>query len=107
MHTPTLTHPHTHTHTHTPTPTHPHTPTHPTHTYTHTHTHTHTHTAHFPSSLYYMEHFHWSLTDADKLSYVLVTFRAAVEYLRGPETERFLPIEEEKIRVGAVMSQAY
>ena len=58
--------------------------------------HTHTHTAHLPSSLYYMEHFHWSQTDADKLSYVLVTFRAAVEYLRGPEAERLLPREEEK-----------
>ena len=82
---PYLTHVRAHTHTHT-------------HTCarTHTHTHTHTHTAHLPSSLYYMEYFHWSQTDADKLSYVLVTFRAAVEYFRGPEAERVLPREEEK-----------
>lgn len=46
------------------------------------------------SSLYYMEYFHWSATDADKLSYVLVTFRAAVEYIRGQEVEHLLPEKE-------------
>ena len=46
---------------------------------------------HFYSSLYYMENFHWPPTDTDKLSYVLVTFHAAMEYIRGPEVEHLLP----------------
>ena len=46
--------------------------------------------AHLLSSVYYMEHFHWSLSDADKLSFSLVTLRAAVEYIRGPEVEKLL-----------------
>ena len=44
-----------------------------------------------------MEHFHWSIADADKLSYVLVTFRAAVEFLRGPEAAKFIPVEEKPL----------
>ena len=43
------------------------------------------------SALYYVENFHWSLADTDRLSYTLVTFRAAVEYLRGKEVEKWLP----------------
>lgn len=46
-----------------------------------------------------MENFHWSQTDADKLSYTLVTLRAAVEYIRGPEVEKWLPKREEKVCV--------
>ena len=43
------------------------------------------------STLYYIENFFWSLADTDKLSYTLVTFRAAVEYIRGKEVEKWLP----------------
>ena len=43
------------------------------------------------SALYYVEHFLWSLADTDRLSYTLVTFRAAVEYIRGKEVEKWLP----------------
>ena len=43
------------------------------------------------SALYYVEHFNWSLADVDRLSYTLVTFRAAVEYIRGKEVEKWLP----------------
>lgn len=42
-----------------------------------------------------MENFHWSLTEADKLSFSLVTLRAAVEYIRGPEVDKLLPKTEE------------
>lgn len=42
------------------------------------------------SDLYYVEHFHW-FSDSDQLSYILVTFRAAVEFLRGPEVGKWLP----------------
>lgn len=45
---------------------------------------------HLLSTLYYTEHFHW-LSDFDQLSYTLVTFRAAVEYLRGSEVLKWLP----------------
>ncbi len=44
----------------------------------------------FLSALYYVEHFHW-FSDSDQLSYILVTFRAAVEFLRGREMEKWLP----------------
>ena len=47
------------------------------------------------SALYYVENFHWSLADADRLSYTLVTFRAAVEYIRGKEVEKWLPKRKE------------
>ena len=47
------------------------------------------------SALYYVENFHWSLTDMDRLSYTLVTFRAAVEYIRGKEVEKWLPKRKE------------
>ena len=47
------------------------------------------------SALYYVEHFHWSMADADRLSYTLVTFRAAVEYIRGKEVEKWLPKRRE------------
>ena len=47
------------------------------------------------SALYYIENFHWSLADADRLSYTLVTFRAAVEYIRGKEVEKWLPKKKE------------
>ena len=40
--------------------------------------------------MYYVEHFHW-FSDSDQLSYILVTFRAAVEFLRGREMEKWLP----------------
>lgn len=46
------------------------------------------------SMLYYMENFHWSQTDADQLSFILVTMRAAVEFLRGPDVQQWLPQPE-------------
>lgn len=57
--------------------------------------------AHLLSALYYMEHFHWSLSDADKLSFSLVTLRAAVEYIRGPEVVKLLPGAEETRRLSS------
>lgn len=45
----------------------------------------------FFSCMYYMESFHWPPSDTDRLSYVLVTFHAAMEYIRGPDVERLLP----------------
>ena len=59
-----------------------------------THSPPHNHTGHLLSSLYYMEHFHWSLSESDKLSFSLVTLRAAVEYLKGPEVNSLLPRSE-------------
>ena len=47
------------------------------------------------SALYYIENFRWSLADTDRLSYTLVTFRAAVEYIRGKEVEKWLPKKKE------------
>lgn len=46
------------------------------------------------SMLYYMENFHWSQTDADQLSFILVTMRAAVEFLRSPDVQQWLPQSE-------------
>ncbi|XP_064391483.1 uncharacterized protein LOC135339343 isoform X2 [Halichondria panicea] len=54
--------------------------------------------SHLLSSVYYMEHFHWSLSDADRLSFSLVTLRAVVEYLKGPEVEKLLPAAKEPQR---------
>ncbi len=45
-----------------------------------------------------MEHFHWSLSDADRLSFSLVTLRAVIEYLKGPEVEKLLPAAKEPQR---------
>ena len=59
--------------------------------------------------MYYAEMFHWSFSEAGKLrlvntgfhlsiilypslplSYVLVTMRAALEYVRGPDVEQYM-----------------
>lgn len=59
---------------------------------------------HLLSTLYYTEHFHW-LSDFDQLSYTLVTFRAAVEYLRGPEVLKWLPPRRPQQTKSQVMIQ--
>lgn len=38
-----------------------------------------------------MENFHWPPSGVGKLSYVLVTFRAAAEFIRGPDAKQYLP----------------
>eukprot|EP00731_Ephydatia_muelleri_P037919 Em0598g6a len=48
--------------------------------------------AHIPSTTYYLlQYFYWPASDSDRLGYVLVTFIAAMEYIRGPEVQSFLP----------------
>lgn len=50
--------------------------------------------AHFFSCMYYVENFHWPPSDTDRLSYVLVTFHAAMEYIRGPDVDHLLPKDD-------------
>eukprot|EP00731_Ephydatia_muelleri_P037910 Em0597g5a len=38
-----------------------------------------------------IQYFYWPASDSDRLGYVLVTFIAAMEYIRGPEVQSFLP----------------
>lgn len=49
--------------------------------------------------MYYMENFHWPPSDTDRLSYVLVTFHAAMEYIRGPDVNHLLPKSSVVVRV--------
>ena len=44
------------------------------------------------SIFYYMENFHWSMTESDQLSYILVTLRSSVEFLRGPDVNKWIPV---------------
>ena len=53
--------------------------------------------------MYYVEHFHW-FSDSDQLSYILVTFKAAVEFLRGPEMEKWLPRNPPATRAQVTMN---
>ncbi|CAI8012638.1 Ankyrin repeat domain-containing protein 27 [Geodia barretti] len=59
---------------------------------------------HLFSCLYYMEHFHWPPSDTDRLSYVLVTFHAAMEYIRGPDVTHLLP-KNTVLSTGALLSR--
>ncbi|XP_023933480.1 ankyrin repeat domain-containing protein 27-like [Lingula anatina] len=52
--------------------------------------------SHLWSNLYYMEHFNWAMSTKDDLSFSLVTFKAAVEYLKTTKFEPMKKMEKEK-----------
>ncbi|XP_070572550.1 ankyrin repeat domain-containing protein 27-like [Ptychodera flava] len=47
---------------------------------------------HLASNLYYMEHFHWSTSSKDDLSFSLVTFKAAAEYFINTDFSYLKPL---------------
>jgi hypothetical protein len=50
----------------------------------------------FLSDVYYVENFHWPFSDGDRLSFVIVTVKAAVEYIKGPEVSQYLPQQKQQ-----------
>ncbi|XP_019863088.1 PREDICTED: ankyrin repeat domain-containing protein 27-like [Amphimedon queenslandica] len=50
----------------------------------------------FPSDVYYIENFHWPFSEGEKLSFVLVTVRAALEFIKSADVDKYLPTKQKK-----------
>ena len=60
--------------------------------------------SHLSAHLYHVEHFHWSTSSTNDLSYSLVTFRAAVQYMLNTD---FSPLQAPPPGASSEVSNVY